>query len=93
MFRSRTNALFALTAIAALLTCPIAEAQTSDAPASTPKQIRKAERKAARAKRNTELKKLEQNGYKPQGGDNPNYPQNAQDAERKANAPAAASAP
>jgi hypothetical protein len=93
MFSSRTNALFVLTAVAAILTCSAAEAQTADAPASTPKQVRKAERKAARTKRNAELKILEQNGYKPQGGDNPNYPQNAQNAERKANASGAASAP
>jgi hypothetical protein len=50
----------------------------------------KAERKAARAKNNAELKKLEQNGYNPAVND-PNYPQNLQNAEKKANAPAGAS--
>lgn len=44
---------------------------------------RKAERKAARAKNNAELKKLEDAGYKPAAND-PNYPQNLQNAEKKA---------
>jgi hypothetical protein len=61
-------------------------AQGSDMAASTPKQVqkaqRKAERKAARAKKNAELKELEKNGYQP-GGDQTNYPQNLQDAEKK----------
>jgi len=44
---------------------------------------RKAERKAARAKNNAELKKLEDAGYKPAAND-PNYPQNLQNAQKKA---------
>ncbi|MGU7775498.1 DUF4148 domain-containing protein [Burkholderia sp. MR1-5-21] len=51
---------------------------------------RKAERKAARAKNTAELKKLEAAGYKPAVND-PNYPQNLQDAQKKANAAAGAS--
>ncbi|AOK63803.1 hypothetical protein WM29_31725 [Burkholderia ubonensis] len=50
----------------------------------------KAERKAARAKNNAELKKLEDAGYKPAAND-PNYPQNLQDAQKKAGAAAGAS--
>ncbi|RQS63386.1 DUF4148 domain-containing protein [Burkholderia sp. Bp8963] len=50
----------------------------------------KAERKAARAKNTAELKKLEDAGYKPAVND-PNYPQNLQDAEKKAGAAAGAS--
>jgi hypothetical protein len=44
---------------------------------------RKAARKAARAKNSAELKKLEDSGYKPGYGD-PNYPQNLQNAQKKA---------
>ncbi len=51
---------------------------------------RKAERKAARAKNNAELKKLEDAGYKPANND-PNYPQNLQDAQKKAAAAQGAS--
>ncbi|WP_431825770.1 DUF4148 domain-containing protein [Burkholderia sp. F1] len=51
---------------------------------------RKAEHKAARAKNNAELKKLEDAGYKPSAND-PNYPQNLQDAQKKAGAAAGAS--
>ena len=43
----------------------------------------RAEHKAARAKNNAELKKLEDAGYKPAAND-PNYPQNLQNAEKKA---------
>jgi hypothetical protein len=82
------------------LTAPVAMAQTatSDTGASTPKQVQKAQkkaaRKAARAKKNAELKDLEKNGYQP-GGDQTNYPQNIQDAEKKSAAEKAkaASAP
>jgi len=49
------------------------------------KAKRKAEHKAARAKNTAELKKLEDAGYKPSAND-PNYPQDLQDAEKKANA-------
>jgi hypothetical protein len=49
----------------------------------TTKAERKAARKEARAKKNAELKKLEANGYEPSRND-PNYPQNLQNAEKKA---------
>jgi hypothetical protein len=71
-----TAAVFAQSSDA--LTAPGAAA----AGASTPKQILKAQRKAARAKKNADLKVLEKNGYQP-GGDLTTYPQNLQDAERK----------
>ena len=68
------------------LTAPVAMAQTADTAASAPKQEqkaqRKADRKAARAKKNAELKDLEKNGYNP-SGDQTNYPQNIQNAEKK----------
>jgi uncharacterized membrane protein len=85
----------------ALLGAAAAFAQTSDAltatvsdasGASTPKEIRKAQRKAARAKKNAELKTLEKNGYQP-GGDLTNYPQNLQNAEHKASGNPANTAP
>ncbi|WP_454805651.1 DUF4148 domain-containing protein [Paraburkholderia fungorum] len=44
---------------------------------------RKAERKEARAKNSADLKRLEDAGYKP-GVPDPNYPQNLQNAEKKA---------
>ncbi|SAL27097.1 hypothetical protein AWB74_01177 [Caballeronia arvi] len=87
--------------VAALVGVPVAQAQDTAAPAaaaaSTPKQVKKAERKAARAKKNAELKELEKNGYNP-AGDQTNYPQNLQNAQSKINAqkagkPAPASAP
>ena len=54
------------------------------------KAQRKAEHKAARAKNTAELKKLEDAGYKPAQND-PNYPQNLQNAQKKADAAAGAS--
>jgi hypothetical protein len=66
----------------------------SAATASTTKAQKKAQRKAARKRareNNTaELKKLESNGYQPTQND-PNYPQNLQNAEKKASAGQAAS--
>jgi Ni/Co efflux regulator RcnB len=47
------------------------------------KAARKAARKEARAKKNAELKKLENAGYKP-GGYDPGYPESAQNAQKKA---------
>ncbi|MGQ7935849.1 hypothetical protein [Paraburkholderia sp. D1E] len=47
------------------------------------KAERKAARKKARAKKNVELKKLEDAGYKPASND-PNYPTDLQNAEKKA---------
>ena len=54
------------------------------------KAQRKAERKAAHAKNTAELKKLEDSGYHP-GRNDPNYPEDLQAAQKKANAPAGAS--
>lgn len=75
-------------------TMPLAVAQdASDAATSTAKPTkaeRKAARKQARAKKNAELKKLEDAGYQPAQND-PNYPNNLQKAEKKAGIGAAAS--
>ena len=49
------------------------------------KAQQKAARKQARAKNTAELKKLESNGYQPAQNDQ-NYPQNLQNAQKKANA-------
>lgn len=48
------------------------------------KAQRKAARKEARAKRNAELKKLEDNGYNPATSNEASYPQDLQNAEKKA---------
>lgn len=48
------------------------------------KAQRKQARKEARAKKNAELKKLEDAGYQPGRASDPNYPQDIQDAEKKA---------
>ncbi|KMZ12240.1 Negative regulator of sigma E activity [Candidatus Burkholderia humilis] len=84
--RTASLVVIALSA-AALLTLPVAPApaQAQDSGASTPKQVRKAERKEARAKKNAELKDLEKNGYNP-GGEQTNYPQNLQNAQKKVEA-------
>ncbi|WP_174543287.1 DUF4148 domain-containing protein [Paraburkholderia monticola] len=61
--------------------------------ATTPKPTkaeRKAERKQARAKKNAELKKLEDAGYQPAQND-PNYPDKLQAAQKKAGIGAPAS--
>jgi hypothetical protein len=95
--RTAPLAVIALSA-AALLTLPAAPAQAQDSSAaSTPKEVKKAQRKQARAKKNAELKDLEKNGYNP-GGEQTNYPQNLQNAQKKVEAektgkPAPASAP
>ncbi|MBV8532480.1 MAG: DUF4148 domain-containing protein [Verrucomicrobia bacterium] len=47
------------------------------------KEQRKAARKAARMKKNVELKKLEDAGYQPYRSDT-DYPQNLKDAQKKA---------
>lgn len=54
------------------------------------KAQRKAERKAARAKNTAELKQLESHGYTPSAND-PNYPENLQNAQKKAHSAAGAS--
>jgi hypothetical protein len=58
-------------------------ATAASAPAKTTKAERKAARKQARAKKNAELKKLEAAGYHPSQND-PNYPQDLQNAQKKA---------
>ncbi|ASL43551.1 hypothetical protein bAD24_I08670 [Burkholderia sp. AD24] len=58
--------------------------------ATTTKAQRKAARKQARAKKNAELKNLEANGYNPSRND-PNYPTDLQNAQKKAAAAGAAS--
>ncbi|MBP0592288.1 DUF4148 domain-containing protein [Paraburkholderia sp. LEh10] len=61
-------------------------AATAGAAASAAKPTkaqRKQARKEARAKKNAELKKLEDAGYKPTAND-PNYPQDLQNAQKKA---------
>lgn len=68
---------------------PLTKEQKAQAKAQAKAQ-RKAARKEARAKNTAELKKLEDAGYKPALND-PNYPQNLQDAQKKANAAAGAS--
>jgi hypothetical protein len=67
---------------AAAASQPLTKEQKAQAKAQAKAQ-RKAERKEARAKNNAELKKLEDAGYKPALND-PNYPQNLQDAQKKA---------
>jgi hypothetical protein len=56
------------------------------------KEARKQARKEARAKKNAELKKLNESGYSPSRNNYTQYPQNLQDAEKKAGAGAAAGA-
>jgi hypothetical protein len=58
--------------------------------AATTKAERKAARKEARAKKNAELKQLEAHGYQPSRND-PNYPTDIQNAQKKAGIGAAAS--
>jgi hypothetical protein len=88
--RAVSAAIFASIGIG-LAWAPVSMAQTAapDAVASTPKEVKKAQSKAARAKKNAELKDLEKNGYQP-GGDQQNYPQNIQEAQRKVDAEKAA---
>ncbi|PRY04492.1 uncharacterized protein DUF4148 [Paraburkholderia sp. BL25I1N1] len=81
---SFTTSVASLAVCAAVLCLPaLTVAQPQDTAASTPGQIRKAQRKAARTKKNAELKQLEQQGYQP-GEGHPNYPADIQSAERKA---------
>jgi hypothetical protein len=77
-----------------LIAIPAAQGQTTtdqatSTDAATSKQIqktqKKADRKARRAKKDAELRQLEKNGYNP-AGNQINYPQNYQNAERKVEA-------
>ncbi|HEY1998330.1 MAG TPA: DUF4148 domain-containing protein [Paraburkholderia sp.] len=68
------------------ITPALAQDAAAAAAASTAKPTkaeRKAARKEARAKKNAELKKLEDAGYQP-GRADPNYPQDLQNAQKKA---------
>ena len=67
-----------------------AAAPSAAASKAAAKAQRKAARKQARAKKNAELKQLESNGYNPSRND-PNYPTDLQNAQKKAAAGAAAS--
>ncbi|WP_321797590.1 hypothetical protein [Caballeronia sp. J97] len=80
---------------------PAGAQPTDSASAPSAKQLqkeqKKADRKARRAKKNAELSELEKNGYQP-AGNQVDYPNNYQNAQRKADAqkaakPAATSAP
>lgn len=67
---------------------PASDQMSTMAGSSTSKRAqratKKAERKAHREKKNSELNKLEKNGYNP-SGNQLRYPQNVEKAERKAN--------
>ncbi|HEY2020781.1 hypothetical protein [Paraburkholderia sp.] len=67
-----------------------ASAQSGASTAKPTKAQRKAARKEARAKKNAELKKLEDAGYQPSRND-PNYPTDLQNAQKKAGIGAGAS--
>lgn len=83
------------TALSIALAPAIARAQTSAPDAasngSMSKAQRKEARKEARERKNAELKKLEKNGYNPATANDANYPNDIQNAERKAASPGAAS--
>ncbi|WP_250476090.1 DUF4148 domain-containing protein [Caballeronia sp. GAFFF1] len=91
-FRQIKTLALGVTCLLSLLS--VAQAQPASDQASTmdnsatstqaQKATKKAERKARREKKNAELSKLEKNGYNP-SGDQLRYPQNVQNAEKKAN--------
>lgn len=68
-----------------------ATAAPAAAASATTKAQRKAARKQARAKKNAELKKLEAAGYNPAKRDDSTYPQDIQNAQKKAGIGQAAS--
>jgi hypothetical protein len=83
------GAVFSLFLISAAQAQPASDqATTTEGSANASKQAqkaqKKADRKARREKKNAELSKLEKNGYNP-SGDQLRYPQNVQNAEKKAN--------
>jgi hypothetical protein len=61
-----------------------AGAEVAASSAKPTKAQRKQARKEARAKKNAELKKLEDAGYDPGRANDQNYPQDLQNAEKKA---------
>ncbi|MFL9932551.1 DUF4148 domain-containing protein [Paraburkholderia sp. RL18-103-BIB-C] len=68
----------------------VAKPMDASKPAATTKAERKAARKQARERKNAELKQLEAHGYQPSRND-PNYPTDIQNAQKKAGIGAAAS--
>lgn len=79
------------TGVVATIAAPLSYAQVSGTKATdtapseaSTKAERKAARKQARAKKNAELKKLEDAGYNPGRANETNYPQDFQDAQKKA---------
>jgi hypothetical protein len=97
MFHSRFVAVAAALLITAVgMIPPVAMAQNAETAASTPKQIKKFQRKEARkanrARKDAEIGPLEKNGYNP-SANQPDYPQNIQNAEKKAAAAKASSTP
>lgn len=99
MLKLNTCAALAVLVTSVTLTVPATSAfgQESAAAASTSKEAAKAQRraarKAARVKKNAEISTLQKNGYNPSGANQNDYPQNVQDAERKARPAAPASVP
>jgi uncharacterized caspase-like protein len=86
LFAVSASMVFGFLSLAALPAHAATEdAATSDATISKQeaKARKKAERQARRAKKNAELSKLEQNGYRPNGSQT-DYPQNIQKAQQKA---------
>ncbi|WP_322030477.1 DUF4148 domain-containing protein [Paraburkholderia sp. J76] len=85
----------AVAALSIALAPGMAGAQTSasdvSGSGSMSKAQRKEARKEARDQKNAELKKLEKNGYNPAAGNDSNYPNDIQNAEKKAASPGAAS--
>jgi predicted Rossmann fold nucleotide-binding protein DprA/Smf involved in DNA uptake len=84
-------AVAVLMGVVGAFTVPLSHAQVSSTSATdttqatpTTKVEKKAARKQAREKKNAELKKLEDAGYNPGRANDPNYPQNLQDAQKKA---------
>jgi hypothetical protein len=67
------------------------DSSTTDATQAPSKAQKKAARKQARDKKNAELKKLEDAGYNPGKRDDTTYPQDVQNAQKKAGIGAGAS--
>jgi hypothetical protein len=91
-------ALSLIVAAAGATVAPLSYAQDTGAAApaasmtkAQKKAANKAARKQARAKKNAELKKLEDAGYNPARANDPNYPQDLQNAQKKAGIGAGAS--
>lgn len=73
-----------------MLSAPVAAQTASPDSSATPgtsKEQGKEARKEARMQRNTELNRLEKNGYNPAAGTDPHYPDDIQNAEKKSATP------